>query len=506
MRLAFCCLATALAASAGVVQGVVIEHASGHPLARTRVRMEPVPKPGSGDLRPLQVRAASAGQFVFNNVPDGLYLLVTLRDGYFPAAYGQRRPNGRGTPIQVTRDSELFTQVPMWRLGAITGRVLDENGIGLTGVTVLAYRARLPLRSAGHGVSDDRGVYRVHGLEPGKYWVRTAAAILEDGSGRLPTFGPESREVSQARVHVVALDTDTTDADIRAEAGNLFRLNSGVQCSKLDGAPVNVVLSSETGRRSTHANCNSPFSLEGLAPGYYELFAVREDGTESGYIELFLDRDIDPGVVRLTALPTVEFEVRRPDNSEAANIAVALTGRRQDLAETEAEHAIEMPRTTLTAGHWEMHAHAGPGQYIESITNPRPPQRRRNRRPDQPSEFFDVFVEMFTQARIRITVSDKAAQIAGRVIVEGKGVPGVPVFLWPVSEASRRSLSGSLQVISDTDGQFRFQGLPPGDYRTLATFDLSEVDEEVLDAAKAPILRAEPSQSTKIDLPVWLAP
>src|SRR5216117_4457182 len=93
-------------------------------------------------------------------------LLTAVRDGYFPAAYGQRLPIGRGTPIQVTAESDLFAELRLRRKGAITGRVLDENGVARAGVSVLAYRARLPLRSAGTAVSDDRGVFRIHGLDP----------------------------------------------------------------------------------------------------------------------------------------------------------------------------------------------------------------------------------------------------------------------------------------------------------------------------------------------------
>ena len=86
--------------------------------------------------------------------------------------------------------------------GALTGRVLDENGVGTPGVPVVAYRARLPLRTAGSSTSDDRGVFRIGGLEPGRYWVRSGAHTLEDRTGWLPTFAPEEGEVRNARLFV----------------------------------------------------------------------------------------------------------------------------------------------------------------------------------------------------------------------------------------------------------------------------------------------------------------
>jgi energy-coupling factor transporter ATP-binding protein EcfA2 len=203
--------ATAVALQWGVVKGLVLEQASGSPLARTQVRLQPVPNASGNTPKPLFARAERAGQFVFPLVPDGLYLLIATREYFFPTAYGQRRPTGQGTAIRVTSDSQLFAELRMHRMGSITGRVLDENNVGIPQVSVLAYQALLPLRAAGQAESDDRGVYRIHGLRPGKYWVRTAPHKIEDGSGLLPTFGPESLEAHGARVHQVNVDMSLSD-------------------------------------------------------------------------------------------------------------------------------------------------------------------------------------------------------------------------------------------------------------------------------------------------------
>src|SRR5437879_478234 len=149
-------LVAAAAVRAGTVQGVVLEQASGRPLARTVVRLDPVPKAGN-KAQALATRAGRSGQFTFPGVAAGFYVLHAVRDGYFPAAYGQRLPTGRGTPIEVTADSNLFAELRLRHKGAVTGRVFDENGVATAGVPVVAYRARLPLRSVGTALSDDRG-------------------------------------------------------------------------------------------------------------------------------------------------------------------------------------------------------------------------------------------------------------------------------------------------------------------------------------------------------------
>jgi hypothetical protein len=497
--------AFAVYAQAATIQGIVLEDASGRPVARTVVRLDPVPKASAGGARgrPLATRAGRSGEFAFLYVGPGLYLLHAVRDGYFEAAYGQRLPMGRGTSIEVTADSKLFAELRLRHKGALTGRVLDENGVAAAGIPVLAYRARLPLRSAGSAVSDDRGVYRIHGLDLGKYWVRSDAYILDDRSGWLPTFGREGRETGDARVHRVTVDADTPDADIYPEPGALFHLSGVIACDR--DAVVVVTLSSETGRRSTQTTCKNRYQFDGLAPAAYEVLATTQDTAASGFIELFLDRNSDSGNVQVLQVPTVAIDVRRAGSNTVADTPVTLLGRRQDLAETEASREIKGPRTTLVPGNWEFSAHVPAGQYVESIAS-LPAAPRRPWKAARASDWYEAFIEPRFPSTIRITVSDKAGQITGSVMTEGKPVPGAPVFLWPVAESARRSLSGPVQALSNTEGRFHFDGLPPGDYRALASFDVNEIDEESIEMSRAPVARVEASQTVTIELPVWVAP
>lgn len=449
------------------------------------------------------MRAGRSGQFVFPAVAPGIYLLNAIREGYFPAAYGQRLPIGRGTSFEVAADSKLFAELRLRRKGALTGRVFDENGVATARVPVVAYRARLPLRSAGSARSDDRGVYRIFGLDPGKYWVRSAAHTMDDGSGWLPTFGPQSLEVREARIHEVTVDADVIEADISPEPGALFRLGGMIACDTL--GPVTVTLSSETGRRRTQSGCGGEYWFDGLAPAAYEVFVLTQDGVAAGFTELFVDRGTNSANVQVTQLPMVEIEVRRPGSNTAADIPVTLIGRRQDLSETEPAREISGERVALPPGNWEFRARAPGGQFVESIAATRG-SPRRVRKPERVSDWFEVFIEPRYPLRLRITVSDQVAQIAGSVKQDGRPSPGAPVFLWPVAESARRSLSGPLQLLSDTEGQFRFDSLPPGDYRILASFDVNEIDEDLAELTRAPSVRAEASQTATVELALWIAP
>jgi len=247
--------------------------------------------------------------------------------------------------------------------------------------------------------------------------------------------------------------------------------------------------------------CSDPYRFEGLAPALYEVFAETKSGY-SGFLEQFVDRNMDSATVNTGPSPRVDVEVRNGDTHSAVNTTIKLMGHRQDLSDLEKDHPIEM-HGTLAPGHWLMSAQVGATQYVESIAGS---AALRDRHATQPSDAFEVLIGPGS-TRVIVTISDRAGQWEGSVAgPDSKPVPGAPVFLWPVTEAARRSLGGAKQVLADASGYYQFAGLPPGDYRVMASFDLSEVDEEILDAARAPITRLDAGQRMTADLPLWIAP
>jgi hypothetical protein len=492
-------------ANAGFVQGVVLDDASGRPLARAMVRIQPVPAANQPtDARPAPartMRAGVGGQFSFG-LPEGLYLLTVSREAYFTTSYGSRKPLGRGAPIVVTRDSTLFAELRMRRKGGLTGHVWDENGVPMPGIPVIAYRSRLPLRSAGTAVSDDRGIYRIGGLEPGKYWVRSAAQKLNDGSSWLPLFGLGTRETSQAKVHTVGVDGDAQFADISPEPGQLFSLSGLVACEAL--VRVTITLSSEAGPRKTEAACGDKYRFDGLAPAAYELSGVSADGSIAGFLEVFLDRDNENGTLQFMQAPLVDSEVVMAGSTARVTAAVKLIARRQNLSETDAEGEIR-GRAQLVPGYWEFRAEVPPGMYVDSISVSGTP-RTRAAKVERPLNAFDGFIPARQLSRIRVALSDKPGRIAGRVMNRTEAVPGVPVFLLPVTASASRSLGGARETLSDSAGRYAFENLPPGDYRVVASLDVNDITDDIAGIPEPLRLTVAPAQAVSSDVPLWVAP
>lgn len=164
--------AEAIAGTAGIVGSVVVA-GTGQPARNARVNLS------SAELRGSRSAATDArGEFAFTHLPAGSYTLSVSKPGYVNISYGQARPGpGRpGTPIQLADGQQFEARLQIPRGGVITGTVLDEHGEAVPGtqVRVLRYAMQNGIRTlqqGGGASTDDRGIYRVYGLQPGEYLV-----------------------------------------------------------------------------------------------------------------------------------------------------------------------------------------------------------------------------------------------------------------------------------------------------------------------------------------------
>src|ERR1039457_7199160 len=86
-----------------------------------------------------------------------------------------------------------------------------------------------------------------------------------------------------------------------------------------------------------------------------------------------------------------------------------------------------------------------------------------------------------TEKRTNGVVKDAGGQFKSA----GDAVSGVPVYLEPYEPLSRRRV-GDLRIVrTDMRGQYRFEGLAPGAYRILSTFEYLTPDVETMDIARA---------------------
>jgi protocatechuate 3,4-dioxygenase beta subunit len=179
--------------------------------------------------------------------------------------------------------------------GVITGAATDAQGEPLVALGVRAYRVRdldgrLPPPNAvyvGAGRTDDRGVYRIYGLQPGAYVVLAGGpssasfGLASPYGADAPTFYPSSTRDTAAEVTVRA-GAEAAGVDIRYRDEPGHRVTGKVEFQTPPSDPTNSVglilsyASSNIQAATDYLNLSASgisFSFEGITDGDYDLQA-----------------------------------------------------------------------------------------------------------------------------------------------------------------------------------------------------------------------------------------
>ena len=502
MRNFVLCLLAAAELNAALIRGTVVEHSSGKPLARTLVVLVPVP----GTPGPTQsLRTNTWGTFEFTALPAGAYLLSASRRGFPPVQFGQKNWRAAGTPIVVAEDQSAFLTVRMPRYGAITGTVVDENDVGLPEHEVVAYRNTRPPRLAGRAAADDRGIFRIPGLDPGRYLVRTVGRQYEDG-GYLPTFYRETLRVEEASVLDVDLDRDTAEAKVRPFPGSLFTIDGAVYCTC---GPITLTLASDIGRETLNLPGDPtrpgvyPFSFPNKPPGPYEIWvsAPGTRGPEGSFTAISLERD-RPGL-RISLLPqaSVFLSFKGPQSQTIDGGTLKFQVRRIDLAgESEPENLrINAGRSQFIQGRWQVRLIPNESHVATDFRGPRG-ERPEGGRGDGWNEIL-----VTQNCMVSYVLSSKPAAVHGTVTSGAhEPVRGAPVYLEPWDPVQRKRLMEPLTVRSDLHGQYQFIGLAPGTYRLVSTFEYNSPDSADIDDMSPHTFVVEEGRDQQQDLDLYI--
>jgi hypothetical protein len=182
------------AGTASISGTVVTDETPPQPVRRAIVQLT------GPDLRPSRGAITDDhGRFTIDGLPAGRVTLTAIRATFVTSVYGARRPARPGTAITIA-DGEHLTglTVRLWRGGVVAGVVRDESGAPVEGVPVRAVSARRPanrtvltLSNNDEATTDDRGAFRIFGLEPGTYLVEARPSA----GGLAPLVAPSDAEV-----------------------------------------------------------------------------------------------------------------------------------------------------------------------------------------------------------------------------------------------------------------------------------------------------------------------
>ena len=147
---------------------------TGQPAAGARVML------GGGDGPGRTTMTNTSGQFVFEGLRTGRYFVNVSKPGFMSLAYGQRRVNSMGTAIPLADGERRVIEMQLPRAAVITGMILDERGepsinTQVRGMRYTMVNGRRRAQQTANDMTDDRGIYRLHSLQPGEYAVCAVA-------------------------------------------------------------------------------------------------------------------------------------------------------------------------------------------------------------------------------------------------------------------------------------------------------------------------------------------
>ena len=491
-----------LVCRAAVIRGTVVEHQTGRPLARAVVMAQAVAGTPGGTA---SVRTDMYGAFAFPQLAGGVYLVSASRRGFAPAEYGQKSPQGSGLPIILDEGTSAAISIRLQRYGSVAGTLLDENDVGLPELDVAAFRNTRPPQMAARATTDDRGAYRIWGLEPGSYLVRSLAKHFDD-AGYLPAFFPQASRVDDARPVEVALDQQVNDVNVRPIPGQLLKVAGRAYGSFL--GQVNLTLISDMGPEFAVSDSSGNFEFNPVAPGAYELSAQAStdrrggnSGVIASWMPLVVDRDTTDVRLYLSQAATVSFAVENTKGEPVDPRTLRIQYRKKDLSgEGKPQNlTIQAGRAQIMPGRWEIGIAPMATYYVASFTGPRPDAAVGR------ADGWNELTVAGQQMAVKIVLAADPGTIRGKVTTSGQELAaGAPVFLEAYDLDRRQRLVELRTTRADIHGQYQFVGLAPGAYRLLATYEYRAPDSSAMESASTKVVRVEAGRDHALDLDLWV--
>ena len=442
-----------------------------------------------GPYSGVETVADGGGRFAFAGLPSLPLILSASAPSFATGVYGQARPGLAGTPIRLADAQRFEATIHLVRGGRISGSVLDSKGVPAAGIEVYAFRLEpigdtaTVMGPGGNAVTNTQGGYVISDLPGGRFLVR---AWRTWGDGERPpalkgpegeaviessAFYPRGTRVNEHEAVELRPAESRTGIDIRLRLEPISTVTCVVR--NADGSPARgahvqllpaddqpVVISKAV------TDDDGSFQLERARPGAYRLVAysataephwgetvIESDGRKA--IQAVID--LRPGG---TITGRIAYSGRSPVQAPS-KYPLFLARIRDSMM----EEVHPVPRTSATPEF----AYRGvpPGRYLINVHGAPPGWFVQSEMVDGVDALdFPFAVAGSETKQVLITLSDAWTEIAGRVTGQNGGASTEgTVVVFPIDESYWGVFSRRIETIRpDTNGQYRFRGLPAGEY------------------------------------------
>jgi hypothetical protein len=434
------------------------------------------------------------GRFRVSSLPAG-QLVVSPRT---PAHVAPREGQGFFTGRVVTLgDGESIENVDMTLVpgGVITGRIVDQDNRPVIGLQV---RALSPSDNAFDFFSiertDDRGVFRIFGLQAGKYRVRAGDEfVAQPGASVRPytkTYYPGTADEQQAGMIDVTAGSETKNVDFVVRRGASGFAAIGRVVNAATGKPASGVyvmcMPAEPSNLDTLSyspiltDARGEFRVGGLKPGRYRLNAFTSLGRSSStYADAVpidvVAADVVGLEIRLKSgsliQGTVVFEGRSPGEAGAdtANIRVFCFSRPSSTDQM--DFVPSMPAQVTAEGTFTIEG-VRPGNAQIGLDTWNGPKGLTLLRVEREGAVIDDSFEVREGENVtglRLVAAFGTGSIRGRVVARG-GEPVVGTGLYArAHRPGEKQQFGNKTAAVDGRSQFLIEGLVDGEYEVIVS-------------------------------------
>jgi hypothetical protein len=442
------------------IEGRVTNLLSGGPVRKARVVLGP---PGNPKYEAI---TDTNGHYSIAGIAPGRYPLSVLRTGYLPTYYGAHGPNRPGKSIALApgenrKDVSFLLEPP----AVITGHIYDQDGEILS-TTVWLYRevwrdGRKQIEQAGGANADDEGEYRLYGLPAGNYLVATAqmpvrpASLVPTHETYPPTFYPGTEDAASATVLRLAAGGEARNIDIHVTKTVSVNITGSIVTNTLDPA-MRLTLLRRDGVQMQQAAVIYPqpgqFSTHSVTPGSYILYAR----TDTDYARVNVDvGTLDVNGVEVRLVPLLQLKGSLNLEGDAPGLKVSLSSAEPNVAPVSAQPDEKgaLLWTGLIPGKWTVtFGPKLPGLYLKSAP--------------------EIEIGSDGHEPIKVVIGNNGASVEGKVQVSADRPDAVESATVLLISDGEKPVRVWKSAISDADGKFSINSIPPGKYRLLALDDV----------------------------------